>query len=222
MQKDWFFIVVDGIDGSGKGLQTRLLVERLRREGREVLPLSFPCYEETIGGKLLKDLLKSPEFLKTDPRLASLPYALDRWEMKDTIKIFSHRDHVIVSDRYVSANQIHQGGKYRDHHEREAFLNWLDVLEYDYLGVVRPHLCILVDMPVETAISLLQKEGKILDAAEQDVEYLTNSRECVLWLANNKRDRYCDYHIVEAVRGGNLRTPEGIAEEIWGIVQPSI
>ena len=39
------FIAIDGLDGSGKGTQTDILVERLKKEGKKVRVLSFPMYE---------------------------------------------------------------------------------------------------------------------------------------------------------------------------------
>ena len=39
------FIAIDGLDGSGKGTQTDILVERLKKENKKVRVLSFPMYE---------------------------------------------------------------------------------------------------------------------------------------------------------------------------------
>jgi len=44
MKKNGLFIVIDGVDGSGKATQTKLLVERLRKEGQEVEKIDFPQY----------------------------------------------------------------------------------------------------------------------------------------------------------------------------------
>ncbi len=212
------FGVLDGIDGSGKGLQTRLLVERLKASGRKAESISFPRYSETEGGRLLKELLKDPAFLKVDPRLASLPYMVDRMQSKGWINLELTKGNTLISDRYASANQIHQGGKIRSRQERAEFLRWLDDMEYNVFGIHRPDLVILIDMPVETALNLLRSEGKLLDAAEQDVEYLTNSRESLLWIAENNSE----YHLVHATQDGTLRTPKDISDEIWGIVQTAL
>ena len=44
------FITIDGTDGSGKATQTKLLVERLTREGRGVQTISFPQYGKKSAG----------------------------------------------------------------------------------------------------------------------------------------------------------------------------
>jgi dTMP kinase len=50
-------IAIEGIDGSGKGTQSRILVERIRQTGRKVELISFPRYEETFFGRLIGSFL---------------------------------------------------------------------------------------------------------------------------------------------------------------------
>ncbi len=75
-------IVIDGIDGTGKATQTQLLKERLEAEGRKVVTLDFPQYDNNIGGRVIKRLLKAEfgDFLALDPKAASAYYAADRRE----------------------------------------------------------------------------------------------------------------------------------------------
>jgi dTMP kinase len=40
------FLVIEGTDGSGKGTQFKLLVERLKKAGHEVATFDFPQYDE--------------------------------------------------------------------------------------------------------------------------------------------------------------------------------
>ena len=47
------FIVIDGIDGSGKATQTKLLVAKLKENGYKVKTIDFPQYEENFFGKMV-------------------------------------------------------------------------------------------------------------------------------------------------------------------------
>jgi dTMP kinase len=70
-------IAVEGIDGSGKNTQSRLLVENLKKQGFEVEFLGFPCYSETFFGKEIGAYLNG-DFGGLDdvhPKLASMLYA---------------------------------------------------------------------------------------------------------------------------------------------------
>ena len=49
----------------------------------------------------------------------------------------------VVADRYVSANQIHQGGKIDNPRERQKFMDWLHLMEHKVFGIPTPHLVII-------------------------------------------------------------------------------
>ena len=77
------FVAIEGNDGSGKATQTGLLARALASCGYTCETFAFPAYQLTLGGQLLGELLagKRGDFVRMDARLASLPYALDRFEL---------------------------------------------------------------------------------------------------------------------------------------------
>ena len=105
-------IVIDGLDGSGKATQTSLLYEELWGKGREVKKISFPNYDDPssalikmyLGGELAENADGVNAFA------ASSFYAVDRYA---SFKRFWENDYrregsIILADRYVSSNAIHQ------------------------------------------------------------------------------------------------------------------
>src|SRR5262245_7412995 len=118
--KKGIFVVIDGIDGSGKATQTRLLVERLRKEGRPVEKIDFPRHGTPNYGELISECLagKHGDFVHLDPKIASTLYALDRYEASPQIRSWLDEGKVVIADRFSSANQIHQGGKIIDAEKR--------------------------------------------------------------------------------------------------------
>ena len=81
------FIVIEGLDASGKTTQTELLVKKYQSLGKKVFTLDFPQYNDNVFGKILKKFL-SNEFgdsVTLDPRLSALLFAGDRLESKKQV-----------------------------------------------------------------------------------------------------------------------------------------
>lgn len=168
-------IVIDGADGSGKATQSKLLVERLESEGRVVKKLDFPQYTANHFGRLLRECLdgKRGDFLELDPRIASTLYAADRFESADTIRQWLADGAVVILDRYVSSNMLHQGGKIHDEQALQDFLEWLDVMEHGVFNVPRPDLILYLEVPYSSRQKMLfvDKSRTHLDVAETHEGY---------------------------------------------------
>src|SRR3989338_6776111 len=105
-------IVIDGTDGAGKTTQTALLVKRLRADGLRVTVADFPRYglssayfvEQYLNGRY-------GTAKEVPPEAASLFYALDRYDARRGLEKQLASGQTIVSNRFVTANMGHQGGK---------------------------------------------------------------------------------------------------------------
>lgn len=222
------FIAIEGTDGSGKATQTRLLAEAMAREGRSAYIVAFPRYGETVGGKLLGECLagKRGSFVTLDPRLASIPYSIDRFESSPDIRAALARGDVVIADRFIGSNQIHQGGKMTDETERNEYLAWLDHLEHTVLGIPKPDTTIYLKAPVETSLKLLAEKraakGNHLadgenDQVEKDLKYLTQSHDMANWLA----ERDPSWNVVNCVMNGTaMRSRQDIHREVMQYVRP--
>lgn len=206
-------IVIEGTDGSGKTTQTKLLIERLLKEGVPAESLRFPQYEKNLFGGLIRECLdgKHGDFTKVDAKIGSVLYACDRYETMPQINKWIEEGKIIVADRYATSNQIHQGGKLRDENERADFLNWLGEMEYDKLHIRKPDLVFYLEMPLLVSIDLISKREGIKDAADSDFEYLKNSKEAGRYMV--ERERF--WERVECMDGDKLLSPEEIHEKIW-------
>jgi dTMP kinase len=213
-------IVIDGGDNVGKATQAKLLVERLKKEGQSVATIDFPQYQQNTFGQLLDEYLHGQHgnFLELDPRLASILYAADRFESKDQLTRWREDEYVVVMDRYVSANMLHQGAKLDDPKEREQFLSWLEHIEYEIFGVPRPDLTIYLDVPPEESVKLLERlvaEGKTTaDLAEKDRAHQAKVIACAEYLTKTRPD----WVAIQCVGEAGLRTPEDIHEEIYTLI----
>lgn len=109
------FIVIEGNDGTGKTLQTTLLVKRLENEGFSVERFDFPQYDQNIFADEIEKYLEGRYGDPTtiDPYIASLSYACDRWKASAIIRNSLAEGKIVVANRYTSANMGHQGAKFR-------------------------------------------------------------------------------------------------------------
>ncbi len=219
------FIVLEGNDGSGKATQTELLLQRLRQEGRMAEKIDFPKYDGNIYGKLIGECLAGQhgDFLNLDPKIASTLYAADRYESSHKIRALLEEGTSVVADRYIGANQMHQGGKIADPEEREHFLLWLESVEFGIFNIPRPDVSLYLRVPAETSLELLTQKraaknaslGEVArDVVEEDRLYLERSIETADWLIERE-----GWKKIDCMGSAGLRSREDIHEEIWKTVK---
>ena len=193
-KKQGKLIVIDGIDGSGKSTQIDLLINRMKADGLKAKMIHFPHYENFFGGFIGHCLTEQYyNFLGTHPKIVSVLYAADRWESSEGIKKMLYNGTTVVLDRYVSANQIHQGGKIKSAKKRNDFMKWLDEMEYSVFKIPRPDITLYLDLSTKIVLELLKKRDsskikreylkKKKDVHEADVNFLVNSRKSALKLS---------------------------------------
>lgn len=215
-------IVIDGADNAGKATQAELLRARLEKDGLKMGTMDFPQYTQNTFGKLIKESLQGlhGDFLQKDPRVASVLYAADRFESKSLLSQLLDSNDVVVLDRYVSANMLHQGAKIADEDERTEFLLWLEHVEYDIFGLPKPDTTILLSVAPEHSESILTEMvtsgTKTADLAENDREHQRRVALCMDWLSTMK-DNWITVHCSSKTE---LRSREDIHEEVYGIVKP--
>jgi dTMP kinase len=219
------FIVLEGIDGSGKGTQAARLAETAAAAGRSVASFSFPLYDDNpfsrAIGRYLNGELGGLE--EVHPALSALLYACDRFHARPELERAIDERDLVVCDRYVASNLAHQGSQLEGE-EREELLEWLDEVEYGEFGLPKPDLVVLLDAHPKLARELVAKKGARsytsleADILASDEAHGDASREIYLELA--RRD---DWHVVGAAReDGSVRDIDEIAAEIWAAVEPRL
>ncbi len=211
------FIVIEGTDGSGKTTQTEALLLRFKKEHIPAESIRFPQYEKNLFGGLIRECLdgKRGDFISLDPKITSVLYACDRFETVPRIKEWLDAGKIVVADRYVSSNQIHQGGKIRDDKKRARFLNWLESMEYGTLGVLKPDAIIYLDMSYEHSLELISRREGIRDSADSNFEYLKNSKDAGKYMLS----RESFWHRVDCERNGKLLSIPEVHELVYAAVQ---
>ncbi len=213
-------IVIEGTDGSGKTTQTELLLARLAKEGIASETTRFPQYSDNLFGGLIRECQDGArgDFIEIDPKIGSVLYACDRFETTPKIKKWLEEGKIVILDRYVSSNQIHQGGKIKDENERAKFLDWLSKMEFEVLGVAKPDLVIYLDMPYEISKRLIGSRIGVKDTADVNFEYLKNSKEAGKYMLSHE----AAWQKVECAPEDVLLSREAIHGLIWDKLSPMI
>ncbi len=216
------FIVIDGTDGSGKATQTNLLVEELKLGGYEVEMTDFPQYGTKSAG-LIEEYLNG-KYGQVGPEAASIFYAIDRFDASFKIREWLAAGKIVISNRYVTANAGHQGGKIADDMDRLKYFKWLDNLEYNIFNIPKPDLNIILHMPAEMAQELVDKKsadvrgyanGKKRDLHEADLNHLKNAEKVYLEIAK----LFPNTKLVECVTNGKLQSPAEVHNKVWELVR---
>lgn len=215
-------LAIEGLDGSGKATQAKLLAKTLAQEGIAVREVSFPDYGSDSSA--LVKMYLSGQF-GSDPQdvnayAASSFFAVDRYASFKRDWCRDYERGIIIADRYTTSNAIHQCSKL-PRQQWEPFLEWLFDFEYSKLGIPSPDLVIYLSVDPQVSQQLMTRrysgdESK-KDIHERDRGYLDRSQAAA---------RFCADHLgwktVECCRDGVMRSIEDIHREIQGLLQEAI
>jgi thymidylate kinase/thymidylate synthase ThyX len=218
------FIVIEGIDGSGKGVQTRQLAARLEKEGYDIATFDFPQFEQP-SSFFVREYLngKYGRAETVGPYTAALFYALDRYQAAPKIRAALEQGKVVIANRFAGSNMAHQGMKFQNVAERRGYFIWLDNLEFETLQIPRPTHNFVLRVPAETAQTLIDRketrdytEAK-RDLHEADLEHLQKAVAVY--------DDLCqlfprDFQEIDCMRSGQLMDVQSIHEIIWEKIKP--
>lgn len=217
--KNYKLVVIEGVDASGKQTQTEKLYDNMLSTGQKVEKIEFPNYASETSS-LVKMYLGGDfgtNAQDVNPYMASAFFAVDRvGSMRCVWKDKLEQSDLVIADRYVTSNMIHQASKIDDYNEKVEFLDWVYDFEYNKLGLPMPDLVIFLDMPVKYAKQLMEKrrnkinDSEIKDIHEGDTEHLTKSYDNAVSVA----EKY-GWHRISCVKDGIIRTIEDISEEIF-------
>jgi dTMP kinase len=155
-----YFIVLEGIDGSGTTTQTERLVAHLRAQGRQAVATQEPSRGPV--GRLLRELLHgqhaTPDGAQVAGTTMALLFAADRCDhLQREIEplLAAHSD--VVSDRYLLSWLAYQ--------PEESNREWVASLAR---GVRSPHLTVFVDVPVPVAAERRRAATRPAERYDQD------------------------------------------------------
>ena len=207
MNRSGLFVSFEGIDGSGKSTQARMLTDRLRADGVDVVHTREPG--GSPGAEEIRALV-----LQGDP---------DRWSAETEILLFTaaRRDHlertirpaleagkVVVCDRFADSTRMYQGLS------RGNLRAKVDAL-HDLMIGVEPDLTLLIDMDPTIGLSRAKARNTVEERFEDFGASLQEAmRAGFLGLANEFADRF------RVINGA--RDADSVAGDVWAAVHPHL
>ena len=194
------FISLDGLDGTGKSTQCRLLAEWLRSKGHTVTTCADPG--GTAAGDVIRALLLEHRGELTVPAEAFLFMASRAQLVAEVIRPALAGGDVVVSDRFLLANVVYQG------HAGGIDPALLWTMGGLATGGVLPDLTVVLDLPVEAASA---RRGRPADRMEQrDAAFHERVRAGFLLEAQRQPERV---RVVDATPGVDV-VQQRIREEV--------
>ncbi|WP_085821112.1 dTMP kinase [Ruegeria meonggei] len=207
MTRSGLFLTFEGIDGSGKSSQARMLAEHLIGMGHKVVLTREPGGSD--GAEEIRSLV-----LEGDP---------DRWSAETEILLFTaaRRDHlertiepaltegkVVICDRFADSTRMYQGLS------RGDLRGLVDQLHSLMIGR-EPDLTVLIDMDPETGLSRAKgRQGSEERFEDFGIDLQQKMRAGFLALADEFSDRF-------RVIDGN-RDMDSVARDVTDIVQQTL
>lgn len=220
-----YIISVEGTDGSGKKTQVDRLYRRLIDMGYDVMRKSFPNYDSPSSAPVKMYL--NGDFGASDQSLdcyqASSLYAVDRLCTYNLeIKEFYEKGGIILFDRYVQSNMLHQAGKIGDREKVDEYLDWLVDLEFNKLKLPEPDVIFFLDMPVEYSIELAKSRGAYKsntkkDIHEQDPEHLKKAYTVGKYVSS----KY-NWKVINCIENDSIKSIDEIHNEIYNCVKEDL
>lgn len=197
------FIVFEGIDGSGKTTQARLLANRLEENGASVVMTAEPT--ELPTGKALREALGG-KVKKSECEMAVL-FVEDRIahniDPVGGIEELLESGAWVICDRYYYSTLAYQG--------QSTDYEWVKSMNLRCPQIRKPDLCIYVDLLPEQSLERISKGRETVEIYE-NIETLSKVREQFLSVIRDlgETDNIC---IVDGYRG-----VDEISEDIYAIV----
>jgi dTMP kinase len=189
--KRGIFVSVEGIEGTGKSTQARMLSEYLTKKGYETALTEEPG--GTAISREIRRVLLSTKHDKMDYMAELLLYNAARIQhIKEKIAPALAKGKIVITDRFSDSTVAYQG------YGRGISLKLIDSLDRIATGGMRPNLTILLDLDVETGLMRNKHINKVDRLELEDVKFHKKVRKGFLKLAAKEPKRI---KLVKASKG---------------------
>jgi len=218
--------VIEGVDGSGKSTQIKLLTDFFTGKGYSCEFLHFPRTDAPYFGELIARFLRGElgSLNEVDPYMVAMLYAGDRKDASEIIREWLGKGKIVLLDRYTYSNIAYQCAKLDDKIEQDNLMKWILSLEFKHFGIPKPDLNIFLDVHFSFTEKKLNsgRSGDdrtylrgTLDIHELSLSFQKKVRDIYLRVAQSDET----LSVVDCSdTGGKMQPPANISELIIRII----
>jgi dTMP kinase len=216
------FIVIEGLDGSGKSTQLKLVEKFFKSRNLKSRFIHFPRTETPVWGDLISRFLRGDlgDINQVNPYLIALLYAGDRNDAANSLRQWMDDGYVVIADRYLYSNIAFQCAKLTNEGAKIHLAEWIKNFEYGYNKIPVPDLNLYLDVPFQFTRKSLGKSRQgtdrnylngAHDIHEADLNFQKKVRDVYLWQVKENND----FELIECTgTNGGILDPVGISEII--------
>lgn len=204
LQKKGIFISFEGIEGTGKTTQARLLAERLKKEGFNVVATVEPG--GTVIGQKIREILLLPEHKEMSYMTELLLYNAARAQhLHELIMPALNKGDIVITDRFSDSTVAYQS------YGRGIDISLINAIDNIATGGIKPQLTILFDLDVNTGLKRNRGINKFDRLELEDIEFHEKVRAGFIDIAKAYPKR------IEVV---DASLPiETVSNKVWEIVR---
>ena len=146
------FVTFEGIDGSGKSTISKLVYDKLKSEGYDVI-LTYEPTDSTIG-KYVQKCIKTGG----DPYVTSFTFIADRIQHCKKIKQWIDKGSIVICDRYAESTYAYQGSQLED--EIKNPIKWLKDLSKNH--IITPDRTFLFVINPKESLARIQHRDELI------------------------------------------------------------
>ena len=212
MRRQGLFVTFEGGEGTGKSTQIRLLADRLRRKGIDVLVTREPG--GSPGAEAIRHVILSGAAVEYGTRMEAVLFAAARNDhVEEIIRPALKSGAVVLCDRFMDSSRVYQG---LTGNLEPAFVKNLERIAVS--GAI-PDCTIILDLPAAEGL----KRAKLRAGGPGNAQVLDRFEREELDTHEKRREAFLDIAAADPLRcrvvdaGG---TPEEIAEKVFAVVEP--
>jgi len=169
------FITFEGIDGSGKSTASKVLYDKLKSDGHNVV-LTYEPTDSTIG-KFVQKCIKTGD----DPFVTAFTFIADRIQHCKKIKQWLDDGKIVLCDRYAESTYAYQGAQLENTINNS--IKWLQDLSKDRILI--PERTFLFVIPPKDSLARIQNRDELIPF--EQLSFLKKVHKNYLAVSKGKR-----------------------------------